>query len=160
MATALAGLLSRPNSPAPSTSSSTDSNAPLPSFQDLAPPRPFLTAPAEETVISIPDLTPQVKLKVDAGPGCGGIAWPAGEVGPTSCSKIPQGFRADREVLSRYLAYRQSIDATYLQGKKVLELGSGTGLVGIVAGLLESTAEIWVTDQMYMLGLHVSRGPC
>jgi len=30
----------------------------------------------------------------------------------------------------------------------VLELGSGTGLVGIAAGLLEKECDIWVTDQL------------
>jgi hypothetical protein len=56
-----------------------------------------------------------VTLRVDAGPGCGGIAWPAGEV------------------LCRYIV-RQGRD--YWRGKRVLELGSGTGLVGLVAGYL------------------------
>jgi len=65
-----------------------------------------------------------VTLKVDAGPGCGGIAWPAGEV------------------LSRYII-RQGRD--YWRGKRVLELGSGTGLVGIVAGYLG--AHTVLTDQ-------------
>ncbi|OBZ71910.1 hypothetical protein A0H81_08267 [Grifola frondosa] len=47
-----------------------------------------------------------ITLAIDAAPGCGGIAWPAGEV------------------LARYIAGRGS-----LNGKNVLELGSGTGLV-------------------------------
>ncbi|KAH9017044.1 putative methyltransferase-domain-containing protein [Lactarius hengduanensis] len=51
-------------------------------------------------------------LAVDASPGCGGIAWPAGEV------------------LACYIARRGKA----LQGLTVLELGSGTGLVGLVAG--------------------------
>lgn len=50
--------------------------------------------------------------------------------------------------MSRYLAYRHTIDPTRLKGKKVLELGSGTGLVGIAAGLLEKDCDIWVTDQL------------
>lgn len=29
----------------------------------------------------------------------------------------------------------------------IVELGSGTGLVGIVAALLEPSAEVWATDQ-------------
>ena len=65
-----------------------------------------------------------VTLQVDAGPGCGGIAWPAGEV------------------LSRYIV-RQGRD--YWRGKRVLELGSGTGLVGLVAGYLG--AHTVLTDQ-------------
>ncbi|KIJ56579.1 hypothetical protein M422DRAFT_72783 [Sphaerobolus stellatus SS14] len=70
-----------------------------------------------------------IKLTVDAGPGCGGIAWPAG------C------------VLANYLTTRKT-----LQGLKILELGSGTGLVGIVAGLLHADS-VWVTDQEPLLDL-------
>jgi predicted nicotinamide N-methyase len=51
------------------------------------------------------------------------------------------------QVLSRYIAYRHSVDDTYLRRKAVLELGSGTGLVGIVAGMLDPDTRIWVTDQ-------------
>lgn len=67
-----------------------------------------LTFPADSPLVSI-------SLKVDASHGCGGIAWPAGEV------------------LSSYIAFR---GIGYLQGKKIVELGSGTGLVGLVAGAL------------------------
>lgn len=35
----------------------------------------------------------------------------------------------------------------YLVGKTVLDLGSGTGLVGIAAAKLESSADVWVSDQ-------------
>ncbi|GBE79189.1 Protein-lysine N-methyltransferase EFM6 [Sparassis crispa] len=63
-----------------------------------------------------------IKLVVDASPGCGGIAWPAGEV------------------LAAYIARRGS-----WKGKNVLELGSGTGLVGLVAGKLGARA--CITDQ-------------
>ncbi|KAI0291925.1 putative methyltransferase-domain-containing protein [Multifurca ochricompacta] len=67
--------------------------------------------------------TISLSLAVDASPGCGGIAWPAGEV------------------LARYIARRGHA----LQGLNVLELGSGTGLVGLVAGYLG--AHVCVTDQ-------------
>ncbi|KAI0079721.1 S-adenosyl-L-methionine-dependent methyltransferase [Panus rudis PR-1116 ss-1] len=67
-----------------------------------------------------------VKLAVDASPGCGGIAWPAGEV------------------LSSYVARRGS-----LKRKRVLELGSGTGLVGLAAAILG--ASVWITDQAPLL---------
>ncbi|KAF7792122.1 hypothetical protein EIP86_003152 [Pleurotus ostreatoroseus] len=63
-----------------------------------------------------------IRLAVDASPGCGGIAWPAGQV------------------LSSYIARRGS-----LKGKSVLELGSGTGLVGLVAAALG--ANVVITDQ-------------
>ncbi|KAH7344855.1 putative methyltransferase-domain-containing protein [Rhizoctonia solani] len=74
-----------------------------------------------------PPLDRPVKLVVDAGPGCGGIAWPAGEV------------------LSRYLARRGS-----LAGQRAIELGSGTGLVGLVAGLL-GAEEVVITDQEQLI---------
>ncbi|KAF8592477.1 hypothetical protein K439DRAFT_1378610 [Ramaria rubella] len=70
-----------------------------------------------------------VKLAIDAAPGCGGIAWPAG------C------------VLSNYLCSRKS-----LRGLTVVELGSGTGLVGIVAGLMQAE-KVWITDQEPLLDL-------
>ncbi|WWC72379.1 uncharacterized protein I206_106341 [Kwoniella pini CBS 10737] len=115
--------------------STTNSDAALPSFESLAPPRPPTTKAAEETHVLVDGLKDVVKLKVDAGPGCGGIAWPAGEV------------------LSRYIAYRHQINPSYLRNKKILELGSGTGLVGIVAGMLEPSAEVWATDQSILLDL-------
>lgn len=65
-------------------------------------------------------------LLVDAGPGCGGIAWPAGEV------------------LSNYLVHKGS---DYLKDRCVLELGSGTGLVGLVAAKLGASRVI-ITDQL------------
>ncbi|KZW03902.1 hypothetical protein EXIGLDRAFT_715937 [Exidia glandulosa HHB12029] len=71
-----------------------------------------------------------VKLWIDASPGCGGIAWPAGEV------------------LSRYLISTRSHT---LRGKRVVELGSGTGLVGLIAGFLG--ADVAVTDQAQLLPL-------
>ncbi|KAH9950082.1 putative methyltransferase-domain-containing protein [Amylocystis lapponica] len=70
-----------------------------------------------------------ITLAVDASPGCGGIAWPAGEV------------------LSAYIAQHGSL----LKGKNVLELGSGTGLVGLVAGVLG--AAVWITDQAPLLDI-------
>ncbi|KAI0751302.1 putative methyltransferase-domain-containing protein [Daedaleopsis nitida] len=73
------------------------------------------------TTVSAP-VSVTIKLAVDASPGCGGIAWPAGEV------------------LASYIAQKGS-----LQGRNVLELGSGTGLVGLVAGILG--ARVWITDQ-------------
>ncbi|KAI1792969.1 putative methyltransferase-domain-containing protein [Ganoderma leucocontextum] len=69
-----------------------------------------------------------INLAVDASPGCGGIAWPAGEV------------------LSSYIAHKGS-----LRGKNVLELGSGTGLVGLIAGHLG--ARVWITDQAPLLDI-------
>ncbi|KAI6004163.1 putative methyltransferase-domain-containing protein [Pisolithus albus] len=72
----------------------------------------------------------QITLRLDASPGCGGIAWPAGEV------------------LSNYIALRGE---QYCHGKTILELGSGTGLVGLVAGALGG--HVWITDQAPLLGI-------
>ncbi|KAF7353054.1 Protein-lysine N-methyltransferase EFM6 [Mycena venus] len=80
----------------------------------------------EKLQLSFPgaDITITVDLILDASPGCGGVAWPAGEV------------------LAQYLVKRGS---NSLQGKNVLELGSGTGLVGLVAAMLGGT--VCLTDQ-------------
>ncbi|CAE6457837.1 unnamed protein product [Rhizoctonia solani] len=92
---------------------------------DSLVPAQIPTVVCQTIELSFPPLDRPVKLVVDAGPGqrCGGIAWPAGEV------------------LSRYLASRGS-----LTGQRVIELGSGTGLVGLVAGLL-GAEEVVITDQ-------------
>ncbi|KAG8700289.1 hypothetical protein FRC08_004784 [Ceratobasidium sp. 394] len=95
---------------------------------ELVPPQ-IPTVVNQTTELNFPPLEPPVKLVVDAGPGCGGVAWPAGEV------------------LSRYLARRRS-----LAGQRVVELGSGTGLVGIVAGLL-GAQEVVITDQEQLMGI-------
>lgn len=47
--------------------------------EDAVPIRPS-TTPQSEIQISVDGLDVPLKLAVDAGPGCGGIAWPAGEV--------------------------------------------------------------------------------
>ncbi|KAJ7774213.1 putative methyltransferase-domain-containing protein [Mycena maculata] len=77
-----------------------------------------------------PDTTVTVNLILDASPGCGGVAWPAGEV------------------LAQYLVKQGSIS---LQGKNILELGSGTGLVGLVAGMLGGN--VYLTDQAPLLNI-------
>ncbi|KAF8845623.1 hypothetical protein BDN67DRAFT_961214 [Paxillus ammoniavirescens] len=74
--------------------------------------------------------TVQITLKVDASPGCGGIAWPAGEV------------------LANYLTIRGE---GYCKGRSILELGSGTGLVGLVAAALGG--DVWITDQAPLLDI-------
>jgi protein N-lysine methyltransferase METTL21A len=51
---------------------------------------------------------------------------------------------ASAQVLSAYICRRGS-----LKGKNVLEIGSGTGLVGLAAGVLGAT--VWITDQAYVL---------
>ncbi|KDQ06252.1 hypothetical protein BOTBODRAFT_60705 [Botryobasidium botryosum FD-172 SS1] len=94
---------------------------------DVGPAQPPSIA-KEVIEISFPLLASPVKLSVDPSPGCGGVTWPAGEV------------------LSQYIIRRGS-----LRNKTVVELGSGTGLVGLVAGLLE--ANVCITDQQQLLDL-------
>ena len=53
-----------------------------------------------------------------------------------------QPQRVNLQVLARYIA-RRGLGS--LAGRNVLELGSGTGLVGLVAAHLG--ARVWITDQ-------------
>jgi predicted nicotinamide N-methyase len=55
-----------------------------------------------------------------------------------------QAFHAV-QVLSSYITFRGT---GYLRGKRIVELGSGTGLVGLVAGALGGT--VWITDQAFV----------
>ncbi|PFH52611.1 hypothetical protein AMATHDRAFT_139772 [Amanita thiersii Skay4041] len=71
-----------------------------------------------------------ISLYMDASPGCGGIAWPAGQI------------------LSSYIVKKAP---EFFQAKIVLEIGSGTGLVGLVAGVLG--AKVWITDQAPLLDI-------
>ncbi len=50
-------------------------------------------------------------------------------------------------MLARYIAYHHHLHPDFLRGSTVIELVSGTGLVGIVAAMLEPDTEVWVTDQ-------------
>jgi hypothetical protein len=70
-----------------------------------------------------------ISLAVDASPGCGGVAWPAGQV------------------LAEYLV---RLGPEVVKGRTVFELGSGTGLVGLVSGALGAEA-VWITDQVPLL---------
>lgn len=47
--------------------------------EDAVPSRPS-TTPQSEIQVPVEGVDGPLKLAVDAGPGCGGIAWPAGEV--------------------------------------------------------------------------------
>lgn len=53
------------------------------------------------------------------------------------------------------MAWRHSNDAIYLKDKTVLELGSGTGLVGLAVGLLEPSSKVWITDQTYEITVSI-----
>ncbi|EJT97714.1 S-adenosyl-L-methionine-dependent methyltransferase [Dacryopinax primogenitus] len=85
-------------------------------------------------ILSFPVLVPELRLSVDASPGCGGIAWPAGEV------------------LSRYICLRETREPGWMKTRTVLELGAGTGLVGLVAAKL-GAKHVVITDQTPLLPL-------
>lgn len=77
----------------------------------------------------------EVSLLLDVTTGCGGNIWPAARV------------------LGAYLACKRDELARRWQGKTVVELGSGTGLVGFVLAKMHLGAETWITDQDAMLHL-------
>ncbi|KIK08489.1 hypothetical protein K443DRAFT_128426 [Laccaria amethystina LaAM-08-1] len=69
-----------------------------------------------------------IDLVLDASPGCGGVAWPAGQI------------------LATYLIQKGT---DFVSGRNTIELGSGTGLVGLLAGILGGN--VWITDQSPLL---------
>jgi hypothetical protein len=93
-----------------------------------------------------------ISLAVDASPGCGGIAWPAGQVNNSSPQNVynsrvhrfPHAFGI--QVLAEYLA---ALGPEFVKGRTVLELGSGTGLVGLIGAALGADA-VWITDQAFV----------
>ncbi|CAA7260255.1 unnamed protein product [Cyclocybe aegerita] len=72
-----------------------------------------------------------ISLVVDASPGCGGLAWPAGQI------------------LASYLVQK---GPDYVKNKSILELGSGTGLVGLAVSVFPET-NVWITDQAPLLDI-------
>lgn len=84
-----------------------------------------------------------LQLRVDALPGCGGIVWPAAQV--IESFFIHLFLISFGQVLASYLIKR---GLNSLAGKNVVELGSGTGLVGLVAAQL-GPKHVWITDQAF-----------
>ncbi|KAK2861296.1 hypothetical protein FQN49_004350 [Arthroderma sp. PD_2] len=98
----------------------------------LVPPRE-IQCPGTSTVSLDGILNPPLQLREDLKEGCGGQIWPAGVV------------------LSKYMIEKHASD---LQGKTILELGSGSGLVGLaVAKGCVTDSPIYITDQMAMFAL-------
>lgn len=69
-----------------------------------------------------------IRLSLDVSTGCGGKIWPAAEV------------------LGQYIASKRSGDEW--RDKIALELGAGTGLVGLLAAEATQLRKLWITDQM------------
>lgn len=102
--------------------------------EDLIPSRPIENL--GETDLTFDGLLPPPGLKVyeDGGAsGCGGKLWPAGEL------------------LSRYMI-RKGLTPNC---KNIIELGSGTGLVGLAIAVHEQRDDlkIYVTDQQQLVHL-------
>lgn len=76
-----------------------------------------------------------VCLLLDVTNGCGGKIWPAAQV------------------LGAYLTGRRDELSRRWKDKTVVELGSGTGLVGFVVAKMRLGATTWITDQDAMLSL-------
>lgn len=92
-----------------------------------------------------------VQLKLDMSTGCGGKIWPAAEVlgayiaGKYSSPGTKQNVGSNAGYNNHNFDWR---------GKCIIELGSGTGLVGyLVHALSLPDCKIWVTDQDAMLPL-------
>jgi hypothetical protein len=58
----------------------------------------------------------------------------------------------DSQILASYLVQK---GPEYFRAKTVVELGSGTGLVGLVVGSFRN-ADVWITDQASVPGLSLS----
>ncbi|PWN51285.1 hypothetical protein IE53DRAFT_342602 [Violaceomyces palustris] len=83
-----------------------------------------------------------VILKLDVTEGCGGKIWPAAEV------------------LGAYISSKHCDDGQKKagepgcwKGKQIIELGTGTGLVGLLVARMGIGAKTWITDQIPMLQL-------
>ncbi|KAK9375992.1 putative methyltransferase-domain-containing protein [Lipomyces chichibuensis] len=98
-----------------------------------------------------------VKIKHDGGAaGCGGKVWPAGEL----LSRYLIGARENEKYLANEVVWKESAKRKI----KIIELGSGTGLVGLALGnaynlaprgsaVKDTGLDIIVTDQVNMLSL-------
>ncbi|KAL5380338.1 hypothetical protein DPSP01_007912 [Paraphaeosphaeria sporulosa] len=100
--------------------------------EDLVPPALIKSAGVSEVDFD-GLLSPPLKLQEDLKNGCGGQLWPAGMV------------------LSKYMLRKHKSD---LNGKEIIELGAGGGLVGLAVALGCGTDTILhITDQEPMFEL-------
>lgn len=98
-----------------------------------------------------------VHLKLDMTTGCGGKIWPAAEV---LGAYIAAKYSHPRTIPSEQQPIQQEANKGYnnhnfdWRKKSIVELGSGTGLVGFLVHALNlSGCKVYVTDQQAMLPL-------
>ncbi|CAO1616917.1 unnamed protein product [Sympodiomycopsis kandeliae] len=76
-----------------------------------------------------------VSLLLDVTNGCGGKIWPAAQV------------------LGSYILGKKEQLSSSWNGKTIIELGSGTGLIGFLVAKMKINTKIWITDQDVMIDL-------
>lgn len=91
-----------------------------------------------------------VQLKLDMTTGCGGKIWPAAEVlGAYIAGRYSSSPSSPAKGNGDFKNYNFD-----WRGKRIIELGSGTGLVGyLVHAFHLPGCQVWVTDQDVMLPL-------
>ncbi|WFD31410.1 Protein-lysine N-methyltransferase efm6 [Malassezia sp. CBS 17886] len=87
-----------------------------------------------------------VRLRLDMSAGCGGTIWPAAEVLGAYIASMPQRHAPRR-------APDSALDGHPWRHKTVVELGSGTGLLGFFVAKIGCRCATWITDQGPMLPL-------
>ncbi|OAD79887.1 hypothetical protein PHYBLDRAFT_105709 [Phycomyces blakesleeanus NRRL 1555(-)] len=86
--------------------------------------------------ISYDSLLNPIHLQQDLSGGCGGKTWEAADI------------------MIEYLLWKKSQSDTFFDGKRILDLGSGTGLVGLaVASAFPGVQHMTLTDQIPMMEL-------
>ena len=126
----------------------------IPSILDQRACIVYSTAPdVEPRVVSTRDLESdtqaqqeyRIHLRLDMTNGCGGKIWPAAEVLGAYIASMP----------SRYAPHATDLALAQhpWRGKTVVELGSGTGLIGFLVAKIGVGCKTWITDQVPMLPL-------
>ncbi|KAJ3067024.1 hypothetical protein HDU99_003657 [Rhizoclosmatium hyalinum] len=82
-----------------------------------------------------------INIAEDSSGGCGGKTWEAATV------------------LSDYLVHRYTQNKSFLKGLNIVELGAGTGVVGILAGMMlaetfqesdPKKGKVYITDMLFL----------
>jgi len=86
-----------------------------------------------------------IYLNLDMSSGCGGKIWPAAEMLGAYIASMPSRYAPDASDLA--------LERHPWRGKTIVELGSGTGLIGFLVAKLGIGCTTWITDQIPMLPL-------